>query len=71
MANTDHPTTDQPRALLSVEDAARALSIGRTTMFGLIKTGQIASVQIGRLRRIPHTAITEFTARLTRDQATA
>ncbi|WP_158846981.1 helix-turn-helix domain-containing protein [Saccharothrix deserti] len=71
MASTDPTTTDQPRALLSVEDAARALSIGRTTMFGLIKTGAIASVQIGRLRRIPQTAITEFTARLTSEQTAA
>ncbi|QQQ76656.1 helix-turn-helix domain-containing protein [Saccharothrix sp. 6-C] len=63
--------TNQARHLLSVEDAARALSIGRTTMFNLIKTGAIASVQIGRLRRIPLTAIAEFTARLTSEQPAA
>ncbi|MBP2340419.1 excisionase family DNA binding protein [Saccharothrix coeruleofusca] len=71
MASTDTTTADQPRALLSVEDAARALSIGRTTMFGLIKSGAIASVQIGRLRRIPSAAIAEFTARLTAEQPAA
>lgn len=64
-------TAEPHRALLTVEDAARALSIGRTTMFQLIKSGQIASVQIGRLRRIPLSAIAEFTARLTSDQTAA
>ncbi|MEU4801062.1 helix-turn-helix domain-containing protein [Actinosynnema sp. NPDC023587] len=71
MADTSSTTTDQPRALLSVEAAARALSIGRTTMFGLIKSGAIMSVQIGRLRRIPLSAIAEFTARLTAEQTAA
>ncbi|GGP35466.1 helix-turn-helix domain-containing protein [Saccharothrix coeruleofusca] len=71
MASTATTTADQPRALLSVEDAARALSIGRTTMFGLIKSGAIASVQIGRLRRIPSAAIAEFTARLIAEQPAA
>lgn len=69
MATTD--PTNQARHLLSVEDAARALSIGRTTMFNLIKTGAIASVQIGRLRRIPTTALTDYTTRLTAQQHAA
>ncbi|MCC8247410.1 helix-turn-helix domain-containing protein [Saccharothrix luteola] len=67
---TTQPTTPA-RHLLSVEDAARALSIGRTTMFNLIKTGEIASVQIGRLRRIPTTALTDYTTRLTAQQPAA
>ena len=62
------PNTDQPRTLLSVEDAARRLSLGRTTMFGLIHTGEILSVRIGRLRRIPLTALDTYTDRLTAEQ---
>jgi len=50
--------------LLSVEAAATQLSIGRTTMYALIKTGAITSVRIGRLRRIPAEALTAYTTRL-------
>jgi excisionase family DNA binding protein len=68
-----HPTitTDQPRTLVSVEDAAQRLSIGRTTMFNLIKSGAIPSVRIGRLRRIALTALIAYTDRLTAEQNAA
>jgi len=54
------PTT----TLLSVEAAATQLSIGRTTMYALIKTGAIESVRVGRLRRVPASALTDYVARL-------
>lgn len=57
-------SADQPRTLLSVEEAARRLSVGRTTMFGLLKSGAVTSVQIGRLRRIPVTALADYAASL-------
>ncbi|NKE59393.1 helix-turn-helix domain-containing protein [Lentzea sp. PSKA42] len=60
--------TDAPRTLLSVEEAARRLSIGRTTMFGLLKSGAITSVQIGRLRRVPATALTTYAEHLATGQ---
>jgi excisionase family DNA binding protein len=41
------------RVLLTVEEAAERLGIGRTSMFKLIRTGEIESVRIGRLRRVP------------------
>ena len=60
-------TPDPPgptRTLLSVEAAATQLSIGRTTMYALIKTGAIESVRVGRLRRVPASALTDYVARL-------
>ena len=57
--------------LLTVEEAARRLSIGRTTMYALLKDGQINSVRIGRLRRIPSEALTVYTARLIAEQHAA
>jgi excisionase family DNA binding protein len=57
------------RVLLSVEDAANRLSISRTRLYGLLKTGDIASVRIGRLRRVPAEAIAEFITRLAAEQA--
>ncbi len=50
--------------LLTVEDAAHRLSLSRTTIYALLKEGQISSVRIGRLRRIPAEALTQYTARL-------
>ncbi|WP_017972921.1 hypothetical protein [Actinopolyspora halophila] len=37
-------TTDQPRTLLTVEQAAHRLAIGRTHMFQLLRHGGTASV---------------------------
>jgi excisionase family DNA binding protein len=50
--------------MLTPEQAADALSIGRTTLYALIKSGELCSLRIGRLRRIPADEITAYTARL-------
>ncbi len=52
------------RVLLTVEEAAQQLGIGRTLMFKLVKAGEIASVTIGRLRRVPASAVREYAAGL-------
>ena len=67
-------TPDPPgptRTLLSVEAAATQLSIGRTTMYALLKNGDVASVRIGRLRRVPAEALTTYTTRLIAEQNAA
>jgi excisionase family DNA binding protein len=62
---------DTPRVLLTVEAAADQLSISRTRMYALIKTGEITSVRVGRLRRIPTTALDTYTAHLVTTQHAA
>ena len=63
------PTETAPELnLLTVEEAARRLSIGRTTLYALLKDGQINSVSIGHLRRIPAKELTAYTARLIAEQ---
>lgn len=52
------------RVLLTVEEAAQRLRIGRTRMFALVKSGAVASVRIGRLRRISVDAINAYAASL-------
>jgi excisionase family DNA binding protein len=49
------------RLLLTVEEAAEALSIGRTTAFQLIRSGKLETVRIGRLRRVPVEALRQLT----------
>ncbi|MEV7400121.1 helix-turn-helix domain-containing protein [Streptomyces sp. NPDC091267] len=48
---------------VTVEEAARRLSIGRTTMFGLIRDGAIRSVPFGRSRRVPVQELIDHLAR--------
>lgn len=68
---TAQQATEHGRTLLTVEAAAAQLSIGRTTMYALIKAGHITTIRIGRLRRIPTEAITAYTTRLTTEQNAA
>ena len=63
------PVFDERRlVVLTVEEAAQRLSIGRTTMYALLKAGHINSVRIGRLRRIPAEELIAYTARLIAEQ---
>ena len=39
----------QPRLLLTVDEAAEQLSIGRTTAWALVRSGDLESVQVGKL----------------------
>jgi excisionase family DNA binding protein len=50
--------------LLTVEEAAQRLSIGRTTMYSLVSTGAIESVTIGRLRRVPSECLEKYVSSL-------
>ncbi|MBM9467987.1 helix-turn-helix domain-containing protein [Nakamurella sp. YIM 132084] len=52
--------------VLTIEEAAERLGIGRTLMYSLMTSGEVDSVQIGRLRRVPTEALTDFVARLRR-----
>jgi excisionase family DNA binding protein len=56
--------TTAPRVLLTVEQAAERLGIGRSTMYDLLRGNEIESVTIGRLRRIPDSAVTDYINRL-------
>ena len=42
----------QTKKLLSADELAQELGIGRTTAYALLWSGQIPSMKIGRLRKI-------------------
>jgi excisionase family DNA binding protein len=48
------------KLLLTVVEAAHRLGIGRTLMYELIGSGQIDSVHVGRLRKVPVEALARF-----------
>ncbi len=54
----------QVRMLLTAEQAAQLLAIGRTKVFELIRSGELESIRIGSSRRIPIDAIESFVFRL-------
>ena len=55
--------------LLSVEESAAQLRIGRSRMFDLIKRGEVLSVKVGGSRRIPHDSLRDYVKRLVAEQA--
>ncbi|MFI5630616.1 excisionase family DNA-binding protein [Streptomyces sp. NPDC051664] len=56
-------TLDNTLVLLTVEEAARRLRIGRTVCYRLISSGELESITVGRLRRVPADAVPEFVTR--------
>jgi excisionase family DNA binding protein len=57
---TEHrPSDREPDRLLSIEQAAQALGVGRTALYSEIGAGRIRSVKVGRRRLVPSSAIRE------------
>ncbi|MHB1209563.1 MAG: helix-turn-helix domain-containing protein [Acidimicrobiales bacterium] len=54
--------------LVSVEQAAAILGIGRTRFFDLVMSHAVTSVKIGRRRLIVRSSLSEFVERLVSDQ---
>ena len=52
--------------LLTVRQTARELGLSRSTIYALIGSGELASVKIGRSRRVPWEAVVAL-ATATRD----
>ncbi|MFD8723901.1 helix-turn-helix domain-containing protein [Streptomyces sp. NPDC059629] len=46
--------------LLTVPQVMERLQLGRTAVYDLIRTRQLASITLGRARRIPADALTDF-----------
>ncbi|MGW3090875.1 helix-turn-helix domain-containing protein [Streptomyces sp. NPDC001108] len=54
---------DTTLVALTVAEAARRIGIGRTKLYEYVSAGEIASVKIGSLRRIPAEAVNDFLTR--------
>lgn len=52
-----------PERLLSIDEAARALGIGRSALYAELAADRIRSIKIGRRRLIPSSAIAERAGR--------
>lgn len=56
------------RILYPAKEAAQQLGVGLTTVRALIKSGELRSVKIGHLRRVPADALHEYTQRIDAEQ---
>ena len=45
------------QVLVTVEEAGRRLSLGRTKVYELVASGELASITVGKSRRIPVSAL--------------
>lgn len=59
------------KVLLTPEETAETLSIGRTKVYELLALGLLRSVQIGKSRRIPLVAVHELVDRLADEDGAA
>jgi excisionase family DNA binding protein len=57
------PIPAQVKILLTVDEAATALSLGRTYLYRLLMSKEIVSVKVGRIRRVPVSALSDYVAR--------
>jgi excisionase family DNA binding protein len=55
--------------LLTAEESATELRIGRTKMFDLIKRGKVTSVMVDGSRRVPYDELTAYVQRLVAEQS--
>ena len=51
---------DSARLLLTPEEVAQVLAIGRSKVYDLLRSEEMSSVRIGGSRRIPVSALHEF-----------
>ena len=51
---------EQTKRLLSAEDLARELGVGRTTAYSLLWSGTIPSMKVGRLRKVRRSDVDAF-----------
>jgi excisionase family DNA binding protein len=65
-ASAPWPARSRPRAAsvqaFTVEQVAEILHVGRDKVYGLLRTGQLRSIKIGKLRRITDQHLAEFIA---------
>jgi excisionase family DNA binding protein len=53
-----------PQLLHNIEDAAQRVGVGRTTIYSLIRSGDLRTVSIGRRRLVAEADLRSFVDRL-------
>ena len=61
--------TNMERLLLSPEEAAEVLGVGRSRVYDLMRRRELLSVRIGKSRRVPVAAVRAYVEHLTEQEA--
>jgi excisionase family DNA binding protein len=73
LGHQGHQLVPQERAaqrlLLTVSEAAHRLGIGRSLLYELLADGQVESIHVGRLRRIPTDALATYIDQMREERA--
>lgn len=59
------------KLLFTMEEAAEVLSVGRSTVYDLVRMRLLDTVSIGRSRRVPASALRELVERLRQPERAA
>ena len=65
---TPAPPPTAPPLLLSVEEAAVELRIGRSRMYELVRRGEVLSVKVGGSRRVIRDSLSTYINKLVAEQ---
>jgi excisionase family DNA binding protein len=58
------------KVLLTVDEVAHKLSVGKTAIYRLMRRGELRYITVGRVRRVPVEAVAEYVAHASRYPAT-
>jgi excisionase family DNA binding protein len=61
--NSEATPPEVPDRLLSIDEAARMLGIGRSRLYEEIGSGRCRSLKVGRRRLVPSSAISDYVRR--------
>lgn len=62
-------TSESPRMLLDVKEAAHRLGIGRSKLYQLLQTRELVSVRVGRRRLVVPESLGDFIAKRVAEDA--
>lgn len=57
------------RVLVTIEEAADALAVGRTTVYGLLQSGQLTAAKIGRRSLVTVESVLAYAEKISRGGA--
>ena len=57
------------KLLYDVNEVAELLGLGRSKLYSYVQSGQLRSIKVGRRRKVPADAVSEFIKSLEEDSA--
>ena len=60
---------DRPRVLYRIDEAAELLSVSKSRVYELVRSGQLRTVKAGKSHRVPARSLDEYVVRLLRGSA--